>query len=347
LTTFYKNEKIQQEIKNMFINHTTKEITAKIVYYGPGLSGKTTNLQYIFSITNPKSRGELVSLETKIERTLFFDLLPINVGLIKDYKIKFQLYTVPGQIFYDSTRKLVLKKVDGIVFVIDSQVLMEQANLESFENLKRNLKDQNIDIYNIPFVFQFNKRDLKNIIPISKLNSTLNKPEKPYFEAISSKGHGVIETLREISSITLVEIKKSIDHSYKEKLEKTIIDFDTNKGKEIIKKDKLPLKKIPMEHSGDLPPDEITFEEDTHDFPEKEISDLKNKKKIESEKSSTFSILDNLGDKSRITILKKIRLKEPELLIELKDKNSNLLDSMDFEINPEIKKITIILDVKK
>lgn len=331
----------------MFVNHTTKEITAKIVYYGPGLSGKTTNLQYIFSITNPKSRGELVSLETKIERTLFFDLLPLNVGLVKGYKIKFQLYTVPGQIFYDSTRKLVLKKVDGIVFVIDSQVLMEQANLESFENLKRNLKDQNVDIHNIPFVFQFNKRDLKNIIPISKLNSTLNKSEKPYFEATSSKGSGVIETLREISSITLVEIKKSIDHSYKEKLEKTIIDFDTNKGKEIIKKDKLPLKKIPMEYTGDLPPNEITFEEDTHDFPEKKISDLKNKKKIEPEKSSTFNILDNLGDKSRITILKKISLKEPELLIELKDKNSNLLDSMDFEINPEVKKITIILDVKK
>lgn len=333
----------------MFINHTTKEISAKIVYYGPGLSGKTTNLQYIFSITNPKSRGELISLETKIERTLFFDLLPINIGLIKGYKIKFQLYTVPGQIFYDSTRKLVLKKVDGIVFVTDSQVLMQQANLESFENLKRNLKEQDIDMHNIPMVFQFNKRDLKNIIPVNKLNNTLNKLKKPFFEATSSKGYGVIETLREISSITLIEINKSIDHDYNEKVKKPLIEFDTNKDKEIIKKDELPLKKIPMEYSDDPTPDEIKFEdeEDTHDFTEQKISDLKKEGKIKQKKPSAVSVLDNLGDDSRITVLKKISLKKPELFIELKDKNSNLLDSIDLETNPKTKKITIILDVKK
>jgi GTPase SAR1 family protein len=131
----------------MLINHTSKQVTAKIVYYGTGLGGKTTNLQYIFSVTNPRTRGELVSMETEIERTLFFDLLPINVGLLKGYQTKFQLYTVPGQVFYDSTRKLVLKGADGIVFVADSQELMEQANLESFENLKNNLifHNQNIE----------------------------------------------------------------------------------------------------------------------------------------------------------------------------------------------------------
>ena len=127
----------------MFINHSSKEVTAKIVYYGTGLSGKTTNLQYIFSITNPQSRGELVSVETEIERTLFFDLLPINVGLIKGYFTKFQLYTVPGQIFYNSTRKMVLKGADGIVFVADSQEAMEDANIESFDNLKVNLAEDN------------------------------------------------------------------------------------------------------------------------------------------------------------------------------------------------------------
>ena len=121
----------------MLINHTSKQVTAKIVYYGTGLGGKTTNLQYIFSVTNPRTRGELVCMETEIERTLFFDLLPINVGLVKGYQTKFQLYTVPGQVFYDSTRKLVLKGADGIVFVADSQELMEQANLESFDNLKK------------------------------------------------------------------------------------------------------------------------------------------------------------------------------------------------------------------
>ena len=124
----------------MLINHTSKQVTAKIVYYGTGLGGKTTNLQYIYSVTNPRTRGELVCMETEIERTLFFDLLPINVGLVKGYETKFQLYTVPGQVFYDSTRKLVLKGADGIVFVADSQELMEQANRESFDNLAENLE---------------------------------------------------------------------------------------------------------------------------------------------------------------------------------------------------------------
>ena len=198
----------------MFINHTAREVTAKIVYYGPGLSGKTTNLQYIFSITNEKTRGKLVSIETNIERTLFFDLLPINVGLIKGYRAKFQLYTVPGQVFYNSTRKMVLKGVDGIVFVADSQTLMEQSNIDSYKNLQQNLSEYNRNIDDIPFVIQYNKRDLSHIFSLDNLNTKLNPDNKyEYFESIAIEGKGVIETLRKITGLTLLMIKESIDSS--------------------------------------------------------------------------------------------------------------------------------------
>lgn len=237
----------------MFINHSSKQVTAKIVYYGPGLSGKTTNLQYIFSITNPKSRGELVSIETDIERTLFFDLLPINVGLVNGYQTKFQLYTVPGQVFYDSTRRLVLKGADGIVFVADSQELMDEPNKDSFENLKVNLASQNQNIKEIPLVFQFNKRDLKNIFPIESMNKKLNTQGCPYYGATAIKGTGVIETLREISSLTLIQIKKLMEHTIQDGRPKTHVNFDTNKKHKIIKKEELPFKKIPVEKAEEIP----------------------------------------------------------------------------------------------
>ena len=218
----------------MLINHTSKQVTAKIVYYGTGLGGKTTNLQYIFSVTNPRTRGELVSMETEIERTLFFDLLPINVGLLKGYQTKFQLYTVPGQVFYDSTRKLVLKGADGIVFVADSQELMDQANLESFENLKNNLIFHNQDIEAMPLVFQYNKRDLKNILSLEKLNGGLNHLHRPYFEAVAKSGRGVIETLRDISSLTLVKIKEALEHATVS-AQKLSINFDMDSSQRIYK----------------------------------------------------------------------------------------------------------------
>ncbi len=258
----------------MFINHSSKELTAKIVYYGPGLSGKTTNLQYIFSVTNPNTRGELVSIETDIERTLFFDLLPINVGLVNGYQTKFQLYTVPGQVFYDSTRKLVLKGADGLVFVADSQEIMEPANLESIENLRYNLSLHNQNLDDIPMVFQFNKRDLKNTSAIECLNEKLNMSHCPYFSATAIKGTGVIETLREISSMTLRRIKGLMDHSIQTEDQKTLVDFDMEKKHKIIKKEELPIKKIPPE-----PPEEL---------------DLKNKKVPELEKTKIFKNNENV-----------------------------------------------------
>lgn len=192
----------------VFLNYSTMQMAAKIVYYGPGLCGKTTNLQYVYRKTSPSSRGEIVSLETETDRTLFFDLLPIDVGTISGFKTRFQLYTVPGQVFYNSTRKLVLRSVDGIVFVADSQVPMLDANLESLNNLKENLAEYNVSIDEMPLVFQYNKRDLRNILPVEELNRVLNPKNYPYYEAAAIYGKGVFETLKGISKLTLITIRK-------------------------------------------------------------------------------------------------------------------------------------------
>lgn len=327
----------------MFINHTSKEVTAKIVYYGPGLSGKTTNLQYIFSVTNPLTRGELVSIETDIERTLFFDLLPINIGLIKGYQAKFQLYTVPGQIFYNSTRKLVLKGVDGIVFVSDSQQPMVNANIESLENLKSNLYEQNQDLNTIPLVFQFNKRDLKNLTTVDQLNKTLNPKRMAFFEAIAKTGNGVIETLREISSQTLINIKKAIEMGDAKVEEKPVIEFDTDRQQKIIKKEELPYKKISLENIPDFGDHNIELE-----LEEKEIVGEKNPIPTKAVlKEMKRNLIENLEDKSRITVIKKISANESPLNVIIKDNDSKILESFKLDIHSEVKKITIILDVKK
>jgi signal recognition particle receptor subunit beta len=228
----------------MFINHSSKEVTAKIVFYGPALSGKTTCLQYIFSVTNPNTRGELISIETEVERTLFFDLLPVNVGLVKGYQTKFQLYTVPGQVFYDSTRKLVLKGADGIVFVADSQNMMERPNLDSMENLKKNLASHKLDINEIPMVFQYNKRDLSNVFSIEELNKILNPRNLLSFGSIATEGKGVLEALRAISSLILGKIKHLLDQTEEDLAAMPPVDFATNKKHKIIDKEKLPYKKI-------------------------------------------------------------------------------------------------------
>ena len=191
----------------VFFNHATRQMTAKIVYYGPGLCGKTTNLNTIYGQTSQKARGEMVSLNTETDRTLFFDLLPMDVGMVGGFKTKLQLYTVPGQVFYNSTRKLVLKGVDGIVFVVDSQMPMLDACKESFENLRENMKELGIEVGDIPIVFQWNKRDLKNVVPLEELERTFNKEGKPSFQAVAADGSGVFETLRGITKLALGHIK--------------------------------------------------------------------------------------------------------------------------------------------
>lgn len=192
----------------VFFNWATMQMAAKIVYYGPGLCGKTTNLSYIYAKTAPNSRGEMVSLETETDRTLFFDLLPLEVGKVGGFRTRLQLYTVPGQVFYNATRKMVLKGVDGIVFVADSQRPMADANVESFENLKENLTELGIDFASIPLVLQYNKRDLKNILSVEELNALLNPQDQyQYFEAVATQGTGVFETLKAVTKLTLKTLR--------------------------------------------------------------------------------------------------------------------------------------------
>jgi signal recognition particle receptor subunit beta len=194
----------------VFFNYTTMQMTAKIVYYGPGLCGKTTNLQFIHQKTAPQSRGEMVSLETETDRTLFFDLLPLDVGIVGGMKLRLQLYTVPGQVFYNATRKLVLKGVDGIVFVADSQVVALDANIESLNNLKANLEELRLGMDQVPIVFQYNKRDIRNIVPVERLNEALNSIGLPFFEAAALHGIGVFETLKAISKQAITSIKRKL-----------------------------------------------------------------------------------------------------------------------------------------
>jgi signal recognition particle receptor subunit beta len=192
----------------VLINYTVREISTKIVYYGPGLSGKTTNLQIIHGRVNPENRGKLVSLATETDRTLFFDFFPIDFGTIGGFKVRFHFYTVPGQVFYNSTRKLVLKGADGVVFVADSQRNMAESNVESLINLKENLAEHGINLEDFPFVIQYNKRDLDDLLSIEELQKELNPNNVPYYEACALKGDGIMETMKGISKIALAKISE-------------------------------------------------------------------------------------------------------------------------------------------
>ena len=192
-----------------FINLMAREINCKIVYYGPGLCGKTTNLQFIYERTKPDARGRMVSLATETDRTLFFDFLPLELGEIRGFKTRFHLYTVPGQVFYDASRKLILKGIDGAVFVADSQYARIDANEESFDNLQENLAEYNLSLEKIPYVIQYNKRDLPGVMEVEELRELLNKKHVPEFEAVASKGTGVFETLKAIARLVFMELKKS------------------------------------------------------------------------------------------------------------------------------------------
>lgn len=191
-----------------FINYSSREINCKIVFYGPGLCGKTTNLQWIYKKTNPDSKGKMISLATETERTLFFDFLPLALGEIRGFKTRFHLYTVPGQVFYDASRKLILKGVDGVVFVADSQIERMEANIESFENLRSNLAEQGYNLDTIPLIIQYNKRDLPNIVPVDELRRALNPRYVPDFEAVASEGTGVFDTLKAIAKLVIMQLKK-------------------------------------------------------------------------------------------------------------------------------------------
>jgi signal recognition particle receptor subunit beta len=190
------------------VNHTTREINAKIVYYGPGLCGKTTNIHLIYHRIAPGQRGKLISLATETDRTLFFDFLPVELGTIKNYKVRFHLYTVPGQVFYNATRKLVLKGADGVIFVADSQRGMLDANVESLTNLRVNFADQGVTLDEFPMVIQYNKRDLTDVMSVEELNAALNPRGVPFFEAVAKTGEGVLKTFTGISKLVLQDMQK-------------------------------------------------------------------------------------------------------------------------------------------
>ena len=191
-----------------FINYASREINCKIVYYGPGLCGKTTNLQHIFDSTAPQAKGKLISLATETDRTLFFDFMPLELGTVRGFKTRFHLYTVPGQVFYDASRKLILKGVDGVVFVADSQEERKDANIEALYNLEENLRAQGYDLMKIPYVLQLNKRDLPNILPVEELRDELRRKGEPVVEAVASSGTGVFDTLKAVAKQVLTELRK-------------------------------------------------------------------------------------------------------------------------------------------
>jgi hypothetical protein len=191
-----------------FINFPAREINCKLVYYGPGLGGKTANLQWIYEKTGTAQKGKMVSLATETDRTLFFDFLPLDLGTVRGFKTRFHLYTVPGQVFYEASRKLILKGADGVVFVADSQEERMDANLETLENLQENLKDHGLDFNTIPYVLQLNKRDLPNVLSVDELKKHLQVKGEPVMEGVAIQGQGVFETLKEVAKLVLAELKK-------------------------------------------------------------------------------------------------------------------------------------------
>jgi signal recognition particle receptor subunit beta len=270
----------------VLFNYSAKELTAKIVYYGPGLGGKTTCLEYIYKTLPAKVKGKMLSLATQTDRTLFFDFLPVELGKIYNWRVKIQLYTVPGQVFYDATRKIVLKGADGVVFVVDSQQDLKNVNLESWENFKENLKVNNLDFNTIPLVIQYNKRDLKNVMPIEELEKLINTRKVPYFETIATEGKGVIEALKTITKLVLQNLQKQYSKVFIEEKEKEA------QQEELIEKKEIPEAEKPVKEKLITPPEQLSnaeekmyakpkhFEEDKQEMenfgipPDEEIAEL-------------------------------------------------------------------------
>ncbi len=194
-----------------FVNYNTKEVNCKIVYYGPGLGGKTTNIQHVYQKTSGDNKGKIISLNTENERTLFFDFLPLDLGEIRGFQTRFHLYTVPGQVFYEASRRLILRGVDGIIFVADSQVEKMEANLKSLEGLEQNLLEQGYEIEKLPLIMQWNKRDLPNITPVEDMERQLNKWNVQSYEASAVGGEGVFESLKMVSKHVLMNLKGGLD----------------------------------------------------------------------------------------------------------------------------------------
>jgi mutual gliding-motility protein MglA len=253
----------------VLFNYATRELTAKIVYYGPGLCGKTTNLEHIHRSLPANKKSKMLSLATKTDRTLFFDFLPIELGAIRGMKTKIQLYTVPGQVFYDATRKLVLKGADGVVFVADSQKAMMDSNVDSWQNFETNLRENGLDIHTIPLVIQYNKRDLPDVLPVKDLNKRLNARKAPFFEASAIKGQGVQDTLKGITKLVLEALSKRHRPPKKREVLEEV--------QEVIQQSQQPVQPEPPVVSPALP----TVEELIQEFPGQELEPIDAKMTIE------------------------------------------------------------------
>jgi len=241
------------------INYATKTLAIKIVYYGPGLSGKTTNLRYLYTNTDPDFRGELLCLETPSERTIFFDLLPIRAGMIQGFVTFIQTMTVPGQIFYEASRRSVLKGVDGIVFVADSQISLLGTNLESLKNLKKNLIELGLDMDSVPIVFQYNKRDLDNLIPVETFNELLNPKGLPFVESCATEGRGVFETLKEISKLVVPVVKQKLIKEEEREVPTVREEVEEEVKEEVKEEIREEVKEEVKEERVEKKPEEIEF----------------------------------------------------------------------------------------
>jgi len=249
----------------VLFNYATKEITAKIVYYGPGLCGKTTNLQFVYDSLPSNNKSKMLSLATKTDRTLFFDFLPLDLGKIRGMRTKLQLYTVPGQVYYNSTRQLVLKGADGIVFVADSQDHAIDANLESLQNLEDNLKRQGVRIREIPLVIQYNKRDLPNALPVADLNTEINKLGVGHFESVATTGIGVEETLKGVTQLVLSHLIKKYGLEGSEPLDREIQILNPVVSPEARPHDSLWDEDDPFADPSPTPVSEFTLDEQPDD----------------------------------------------------------------------------------
>jgi small GTP-binding protein len=295
-----------------FVNYNNKEITVKIVYYGPALSGKTTCLKYIYISKDFEKKGKLITLDTDGDRTLFFDFLPIEVGKLGDYSIKIQLYTVPGQVAYNTTRKLVLQGADGVVFIADSQVIMRKENLDNYNNLKENLRLNTISFSDIPIIFQYNKRDLKETLPNDQLNEILNPENKPFFPTIATTGEGVVEALQTIMKNVIVHLKNKLS---------------------IFQRDKTVMFSR-EELTAQVPPKKFDMQLNKMDIPDfNEMTDYESEEEEMLELSSPLEKTDELEKSDSPDILGESNKEED--IFNLGD--DSILDNMDSELEvPEV-----------
>lgn len=339
-----------------FVNYNNKEITIKIVYYGPALSGKTTCLKYIYSEKEFENKGKLITLDTDGDRTLFFDFLPIEIGKLGDYSIKIQLYTVPGQVSYDTTRKLVLQGADGIIFVADSQVVMREKNIESFSNLKKNLDLNNLSLSETPLVIQYNKRDLREILPIDDLNRDINQENRTYFPTVATSGENIYQSLKEIMRMVIIYLKNNLSVFQKDKtvmFSREEVTVESSKKEDIKKEfEEISFDKSDEELNKDTKDEEVynlsipieeEESEDVHHDESKDIFDLDNEKILSSSSSDLeipeVVLSDELSDERET---EQIELRH---VYEEDDRSFKKREKTDY-IDSDIENIEIPLNIK-